>query len=266
MGNAEHLVAHTRGGARSLVDPDEAPWLWTRMQRGVPTALSCTLMPDHVHVVAPPGQLERFRWTLSAFTVRFGVRFDLLPPEPANSPAITMRMIRYGFFNPVREGLVDDPWSWRFSTLRDLGGAAHPVWTEPARVATAIGAPSARLLAELTTTADHRATAPQPNARLVASTDALRAAVAAALRWSDEQVRSSVVGRRLVVQAAHAIATPCARMLAAELDCCDRTIRRARAPRHAGLDAVLLCLSDARLRVEPVRRADNSRRPREGVR
>ncbi len=137
MAVADHLIAHTRGGARSLLEHTNASWLWTRLRAGFPDALSCELMPDHIHLVAPPGRRTRFVRVLAMFTARFGVRFDVLV-EIANTADIAARMIRYGFHNPVRDALVSDPYAWRWSTLRDLVGATHPIWTPLQRVADAL--------------------------------------------------------------------------------------------------------------------------------
>jgi hypothetical protein len=80
------------------------------------------------------------------------------------------------------------------------------------------------------------------------STSVLRQAAAAALRIDDDAVPRHVAARQLVVQAAYEVGAPASADLAAELDCCPRTIRRLRTLRHPGLSAVLLCLSDDRLR------------------
>lgn len=109
MAVAEHLIAHTRGGARSLLEHTKASWLWARLRAGFPDALSCALMPDHVHLVAPPGGQTRFVRVLPMFSARFGVRFDVIV-EIANTADIAARMIRYGFHNPVRDALVADPY------------------------------------------------------------------------------------------------------------------------------------------------------------
>lgn len=110
-----------------MVEPARARWLWERLRRALPDALSCVLMREHLHLTAPPGRGEPLRFVLIGYRRKFGVALDLLEPEPANSAAILFRQIRYGYFNPRREGLVTDPWSWRWSTLRDLGGACDPV-------------------------------------------------------------------------------------------------------------------------------------------
>ncbi|HET6582858.1 MAG TPA: hypothetical protein VFG69_05410, partial [Nannocystaceae bacterium] len=197
---AEHLVATTRCGARILA-PQRARWLWDRLQARFPDALSCNPMPDHVHLVAPPGGGERFRRVLAGFTARFGVRFDVLPEEPANSAEIATRMIRYGVFNPVRAGLVADPWAWPWSTLRDLGGAVVRIWTPPAQVAAVVEMPTKTVLARLTSTADLRAPLPERTPVTTATFAALQRAVASALRIPDLEVPTLALGRRLVVQA-----------------------------------------------------------------
>ena len=247
MAVAEHLVATTRARAR-LLEPQWAQWLWERMRRLIPEALSNLLMPDHLHMVAPPGARVRLRQLLAAFTVRYGVRFDVLPAQPAHSVEIARRMIRYGFVNPVRAGLVDDAWAWPWSTLRDLGAAAHPIWTPAAAVAQSLRVPAERIVDALTF-AGRRP--PQRVPVAAATFDGLRAAVAAALRMPESDVLTRTLGRRLIVQASAAIAPPHASRLAEQLGCCERTIRRDRAERHPALDAVLTCLADERLRRGP---------------
>ena len=251
---AEHLVATTRHGARSLLVEERAVWLWRHLRRAVPGAFSCVLMPDHVHIVAPPGCRDRLRRVLSAFTARFGVRFDVLEPEPANSRAVLGRMMRYGLFNPVRAGLVDDPWMWRWSTLRDLGGATHPPWMTLLQVAGALELPPDVALRTLTTIGNQRAEPPANEPILVATASAIHGSIRAALRLSIAEAARSPLARHLFVQAAHAIADPSTQRLAEELGCSNRTIVRARSSRHPALDAVLTCLADRRLHTEPTTR------------
>ncbi|HWB76743.1 MAG TPA: hypothetical protein VG755_17375 [Nannocystaceae bacterium] len=247
MAFAEHLIAHTRRGVRSLLEPAQASWLWARMRSNFPAALSFELMPDHTHLVHLPGARERYSKVLAAFTARFQVQFDVVT-EVANSRAIAGRMIRYGFMNPVEARLVGDPWAWRWSTLRDLGGVAHPIWTRRETVARMLAIPMDKLLGVLTTSADHRPDPPQPVPVLTATTEALRMAVAAVLRIEARDVAERTDGRRLVVQAADAIEMPGGLRLASELGCSARTLYRDRGSRHPALDAVLLCLGDPRLR------------------
>jgi hypothetical protein len=205
-------------------------------------------MPDHLHIVAVPGGEDRLRRVLSAYTARFGVQFDILEPEPANSAAIAKRMIRYGFFNPIRAGLVGDPWSWSWSTLRDLSDAIYPAWTSLPGLAERLGGSTSTLLHSLTTLGEHRPTPPKRGGPLVASMEAVRSAVASALRLQPADVHGRSTSRVLFVQASEAVGHPSVRTLADALGCTERSIRRYRTPQHPALDAALLCLADPRLR------------------
>jgi hypothetical protein len=256
---AEHLVASTRARVRTLLLPEHARWLWEHLRRKLPGAFACVLMPDHVHVVAPPGAQPILVRVLAGFTARFRVRFDVLPPQPANSMEIAHRAVRYVLLNPVNEGLVGDPWMWRWSTLRDLGGAAYPVWTPVARLAEALAIQRSWLVHRVTNSTDHKSVAPRASEPIVASIAALCEAVGAALRMTDAEVRADLLARRLVVQAAHAIGMPSLTALARELGCSPRTVRRDRDQHLDALDAVLLCLGDARLRSNDDQEPANSR-------
>ena len=255
---AEHLIAHTRDGARCLLEHEKAAWLWARLRAGFPEAFSCELMPDHVHLVAPPGGRVRFVRVLAMFTAQFGVRFDVIV-EIANNAEIAARMMRYGFHNPLGDALVADPYAWRWSTLRDLVGAAYPIWTHAPRVAAALGFKEERLLRLVTHTADLRPRRPESVAAVAVGIDLLRDATAAALRIDQHEVGQHVLGRQLAVQAAYAVGRPNAATLAAELGCCGRTVERARTRRHPALPAVLLCIADERLRHAAAPRADARR-------
>lgn len=244
---AEHVVATTRGGARTLLEPQRAAWLWSRLRAGLPQALSCVLMPDHVHLVVRPGRRPRLRRILSAYTALYGTRFDVLEPQAAMSTCIAGRMMRYGFFNPVRAGLVDDPFAWGWSTLRDLVGAAHPVWTRASSIAAFLGLPEARALHGLTTLGGITVPTPQPTTVQCVSFDHVRGAVRAATRSIDPFHRARG-GARLFVQACYTVGAPRPAEVASALGCTVRSVRRYRAPRAPALPAVILCLGDARLR------------------
>ena len=244
---AEHLIAHTRGGARGLLDHAQASWLWARLRAGFPEAFSLVLMPDHMHLVAPPGGHARFVRVLAMFAARFGVRFDVIV-ERANTAEIAMRMMRYGFHNPVRDGLVGDPYAWRWSTLRDLVGAAHPIWTHGPRIARVLGVKEGQLVQRVTHIGDLRPRRPELVPPAAVGLSALRDATAAALRMDDVGLTTNVLARQLVVQAAYDVGIPDAAQLSAAVGSSRRTIRRVRAQRHPALPAVLLCLGDPRLR------------------
>jgi len=245
---AEHLVATTRDLDRSLLQWEHASWLWRRLQACIAGVMSLVLMPDHLHLVAAVEQRLRLIKVLAAFTAETGIRFDVRQPVVAYSSEIAGRMMRYGFFNPVRKRLVDDPFRWAWSTLRDLVGATHPCWTPLSSVASVLGLPPASALLGLTTVSNKRIAPPSPSRVEIAALDGIRVAVSSAVRIPTAEVLRRPLGLRLAIQACNVIAGPAARRLAAELGCSERTIHRCRQPRHPALDAVLLCLADGRLR------------------
>jgi hypothetical protein len=248
---AEHLVATTREGDRSLTWPERAGWLWARLRAGLPEALSCVVMPDHVHLVVLPGRRLRLQHILGGFTARFGVRFDVMTPQSAHSVAIAGRMIRYGFFNPPRARLTDDPFAWPWSTLRDLVGASEPIWTPLSSVASTLRLSAEATLRGLTTIRGAMSSRPRPTPILSTSVEAVLQAARSVLRETQPAGISTTL-RRLVVQASFEIGSPRVGRLATALRCSVRSIHRDRGARHPAVDAVLLALGDARLIVGPL--------------
>lgn len=249
---AEHWVATTRGGDRSLLVPERAGWLWIRLRARFPEALSCVLMPDHVHLVLPPGQRDGLRRVLAAFAVRFHVRFDILAAQPAHTPAIAGRMIRYGYLNPVRAGLCADPFEWCWSTLRDAVAACAPIWTPVRRIARALQLDERSALRGLTRLAHRRWPTPRPTGIAVASIEQLGAAAGAALRLTAASELREPRARRLIVQLAFEIERPRIATLVEALGCSTRTIHRDRTPPHPALGPALRCLADPRLCTSPL--------------
>ena len=231
-----------------MVEPAVAVWVWRRLAAALPDAFSCVLMPDHLHLMAPPGRVETARRVLGACGPRFGLRFDTNVTAWATTPDILARQIRYGFFNPVRAGLVDDPWAWPWSSLRDLGGACVPVWTPLERVTAVTRRTSAAALRALTHLAPLRPTHPRRQKLETASGEAIRGAVAAALRVPLPDAFASPSSRRLAVQLASRLqrkfSTP---DLAEVVGVSTRSVQRLRSPRHPALPAGWLCLGDERL-------------------
>jgi len=225
------------------------------MQRAFTDALAHTVMPDHLHLGAPPGGEERFERVLRGFGRRYGVRWDVLPPEPANTAAILGRQIRYILRNPVAAGLVGDVWEWPWSTLRDLAGVVADPWTGVRRVARLCGQ-IPRTLLQFVTTVDGRAAEPlvRPAAdTIVASFDACRAAAAAALRCTLADTASYPRARAVAVQLAYRIGSPKGIDLAASLGCSVSTVERDRHRADPAVDVALRCLADRRLRISDVR-------------
>ncbi len=260
---AEHLIATTRGLDRDLLSPDRASWLWNRLQRAVPDALSCVLMPDHLHMVAPPGRLRAFRGTLSRFTVVFGVRIDVREAERATTRRTAGRMIRYGLFNPIRAGLVDDPYAWTWSTLQDLSDAAFPQWTSMQRISACLRLSVRQTRRALTTTADCTPPPPRRVLPLSFGVQAALSAAAAALRVPIPDVLSLRVGRRVSVQLLYMVGTPRVTDVAQALELGESTVRRLRhAPVDAATQAALACLAEPRFTPPDENRAPGAQKTR----
>lgn len=246
---AEHIVATTRGRGRSLLEPQLAGWLWVHMAAALPDALSFVLMTDHFHLMALPGRVERVRRVLGGLTRAFGIRMEVEAAERASTPKILGRQVRYGFYNPVRAGLVDNPWQWPWSTLRDLGGACYPIWTPLASVAAALRLSPESALRGLSHLGAHQPQVPRAVPLEVASSHDLLHAVGGVLRLPIDDLPRQRVGRRLIVQAAASVQQPLrGSHLAGVLQISDRAVRRLRAPIHPGLGAALVCLSNSTLR------------------
>ncbi len=245
---AEHLVARSRDvGGPSLLEMDRAAWLWARLRQRFPDALACVLMPDHVHLLAPPGRVRQFRGVLGAFSVQFGTRFEVIA-QPANTAAIALRNARYCFLNPVRAGLVADPWMWPWSTLRDLAGAAWPIWTASGDLAARFGYASARALLEAVTRTAEASPKPPAHAPIrIATPEAILRAVASTCRQRPNEVTQRPLSRRLAVQTWCALGVHSKVTVGAELGLSRFAVKRLCVPLHPALAAVLLCLSDERL-------------------
>ena len=248
---AVHITATTRHRVSTLLRPGRAGWLWRHLRAAVPDALSLVLMPDHLHMVVPPERVATVRRVLAGYTRVFGVQFDLAYSE-ATTPAIAGRQMRYGFFNPVRAGYVDDPFAWPWSTLRELVDAAFPAWTSLPEIADALGWTPERVLRALTHTADFQAALPQRRAVEMASWDRTLRAVAVVLREEASDVLASTLGRRVVAQTTGRFAlAPTVRELAGRMGVTPRQVHRLREDLHPAVAAVELCLSDDRLLRDP---------------
>lgn len=129
-----HLVARAADGARPLHTRVSCADLWSRLGTRF-DVVACTLMPDHVHLLAraeAEGALRVFAQILASFRARVArargdTVFDWEPlPRPAEvrrDPRHVARTIRYIHLNPCRDALCDDPLEWEWSTHRDWTGA-----------------------------------------------------------------------------------------------------------------------------------------------
>ena len=213
-------------------------------------------MPDHVHLVAPGGvDVALFRRVLALHARVFGCAWDCATTL-CTTLEILLRAIRYVLINPVRAGLVTDPWAWPWSTLRELGGVVDGDWTR-ADVRALIGGPWARALERLTRPDGGKAPARPRPADLArptaASFDALAAAVASALRAEPGDIRTRGRARRLFIQLAFAVGAPRIADLASACGVQRQAIGKAlRDPDRTGLRCAVQCLQDDRLRIHDV--------------
>ena len=207
-------------------------------------------MPDHLHLVGPAGSTPTLRRTLAAFAVRYGTRFDIHAPEPANSLAIARGMVRYGFFAPVRANLTDDPFAWPWSTLRDLAGASEPAWTHAHRIADALALPPQDALLSLATRRGTTYPPPRPAPLTSASLEDIRAAVRSALRLPS--TATTKTERRLTMQAALKVGTSSISDVAIALGCTPASVHEDLSAPHPALDAVFLCLANPHVLAGPL--------------
>jgi hypothetical protein len=103
-------------------------------------------MPDHLHIVAvaldPDLELRKLRAVIGVARRRAGGSpYWRPPPAPHVIPDTKhlLRQIRYVALNPCREGLVNDPLAWPWSTYRGTLGAELNPWISAKRLFDAIG-------------------------------------------------------------------------------------------------------------------------------
>lgn len=255
-----HLCVRAEVCPVPITSPEVARWLWPRLRAAFPVALSAILMPDHLHVVAPTTDPSRARITLGA-TVS-GLRRSNNPGAanrfgPAYAEAVfddarkLHRQTRYVVLNPCREGLVDDPLAWCWSTHRDVMGATANPWV-----------PERRIVNVLATTTDehHRyvsgdwstrveGTPPPPTiTRRVFSLEEAWAGATAAFRAGPDAVRRKGPVRRAFIALASRSGITSSSVLAEICGVQYRSIQRWRARGESPPPAAIACAADPRLR------------------
>lgn len=150
-----HLVARTRLGVKVFADPERAFALWGYLKRRYGRASSrqdsalvvaACIMPNHLHFMQATRDAEHARralaTALSAFSrsSRLGRLWLPLPAaEEVPDKKHLLRQIRYVHLNPCRDGLVDDPLLWPWSTHRGVLGAEHDPLIDDERLAELLG-------------------------------------------------------------------------------------------------------------------------------
>jgi hypothetical protein len=247
-----HLVAHTRGGWSDVVRWDSAAWLWPHLRDTFREAIAASLMPDHLHLATLlyAYTLDALRRLLQHHARLFGCAWDLGPPTPIHTRRILGRTTRYIWLNAPRDRLVEDPFEWPWSTLRDAVGATADPWGGPDTLARWLDLSPRRVHSFAT-----EELAPigilRPTDALAVNLTAVTDACASALRSHPNTLRRrSSPMRPLFVNVARTVAAPRRRDLAAACGVSLRALSDlgGRAPAEH-VRAALVCLGDPRLRI-----------------
>ncbi|MFZ5478853.1 MAG: transposase [Myxococcota bacterium] len=144
-GMSFHHVARAVKGTLLFCTWEEGLALWRIFVRAFPEVVAFCVMPDHVHLILPHADEERFARAMAAYARWRNARRRTSgpvwqrhpPPEELADEQHLRRTIRYVHLNPCRKALAPDPLAWALSTHRDrVGFAASPVVAEdrdPAR-------------------------------------------------------------------------------------------------------------------------------------
>lgn len=266
-----HLTMTLVSPRVELTTPENARWLWPRMQALEPLAMC--LMPSHPHLIVThhPDVIRRFGSLMGAFARhRVTERCVWLPASitPISGLQHLQRTVRYLFLNPCRAGLVRDPLLWPWSTYRDVVGAIALPVIDPASVAQALGQPlDAGFIERL-----HRYVSSDPQVRVTGTPPPtlptevelatlathplvdLAAAAAAALRTQPRDLQRRSPTRALFLSLAHHEGWNQHADLARTVGVTPDRLRDAtrRGVPAAWLSAARLCLHDDRLRQHDV--------------
>jgi len=220
-------------------------------------------MPDHVHLLAavpsPKAARTSFARIIAGLGRRCGQSWQPVPPAAlVTDTAKTARVMRYVLLNPCREGIACDPLAWRWSTHRDVVGAAAPAWVTAESLAAVLGCrtrgfrewvhryvSSDPSVAVTGTPLPDRPRIDQP---VVASLTRIQFAAAAATRAAPDALTRRTPARHAFVLLARALGMRDTLPLARLCKITPRAIQKlAHKPAPHLTAAALLCLTDARL-------------------
>lgn len=259
-------MAHARGGLEPFSRREAARWLWLRLARRFPEALAAVLMPDHLHLIGPPGAERALAALLASFSRWLG-RGELWRKVPPGEEITTLdklaRGLRYLALNPTRPTrgharLVTDPLAWEWSTHRDVVGAVADPWVTEDRLCEALGWHPGDFRARF-----HRYVSSDPHVAVegtplprcapsselpLGSIDAVKEAALLAARADEAALRSRTPARRLFLRLAYRQGWRFPGKLALLCDVHPNTIPRVvHTTPDARLHAAALCLGDERL-------------------
>ena len=262
-----HLVASARRPFRGLCEPACASWVWSHVREAFPAAVACSLMPDHLHLVAPAEDEAAARAKLARVLRHVGRRFgahgfDAVEAFPIRTRKILARTIRYVVRNPCNDGLTDDPLAWPWSTHRDVVGAIADPWVDTGRLADTLAQPHRGFARAHHTYVSRDATktpegTPFPAPAVPTELPRhglpdLARATASALRTNPTKIQTRGPTRHLFIHLAKTTGWTDPRPLAEACQANRTTIwRLTQTPPPPALNAALLCLGDPRLRHRP---------------
>jgi len=119
----KHWVARSSHPHEPFRKFEDARFAWEILQQTFPELLSAVLMPNHLHMILPDGDLKKLTGILGAISRRLKIEKLWQPvPEPSliPDPHHLKRQIRYVALNPCRKKLCTDPLQWIWSTHRDI--------------------------------------------------------------------------------------------------------------------------------------------------
>jgi REP element-mobilizing transposase RayT len=266
-----HLTAHLQTRSFDLTEDPVVARLWHGLRKAFPHALAADINPDHVHVITPGDDRDAARRRLvravsgATWGLGRGVWLPTGLPKVIPNAKHLQRQVRYVHLNPCRDGLVDDPARWLWSTHRDVIGATLDPWVTPARLRPALGwSPDGfrqrfHHYVSADPSVDVRGT-PLPRALeirrgSVPDLDTVVAAVAAATRLPPQSALSTPRTRRLALSLAVGTGWDDSRVLCEYFGVSRYTVSRTTGLLDgAAMESLLLVLGDDRLLAPAPRR------------
>lgn len=140
-----HLTSRLQSGIST--DVLEGLWRtrWMALRRAFPHCLAAALRSDHTHLVRHDDEPERAAWRFrqavlgsTPARLRSLWRFPPVPVLVRDRNHLN-KTVRYVLRNALAEPGVTDPVQWRWSTMRDVVGAAVDPWCSVEVLARAMG-------------------------------------------------------------------------------------------------------------------------------
>jgi len=138
-----HWVSRTREQERPFVNREVALVFWRKLRQAFPDrVVAAVLMDNHFHLITRCYHPSLVRWKLGVELRSFSriyrsyqkkgapsLRWETIPDNyPITGLRELVAKIRYVHLNPCAAEMVNNPWLWEFSTLRDWEGVVADPW------------------------------------------------------------------------------------------------------------------------------------------